>query len=156
MAIIFKSSDRVKLTIGEITLVLSPLTYGQKIEVAARTRIQKDGEQRINMALLAHLAIKYSLKNIVGVNNADKSKYGLSFEDKNFTSILGEKKEAVLTDECAEELIEGLTMSPSITTIAYQLINGIPDYIEDNEGNKAKGVKLEIMGKHKATKKKKK
>lgn len=154
MAILFKSSDRVKLTMGEITLTLSPLTYGQKINGATLPTSQSGGKQRVNMALLAHLMVKYSVKGIKGVDNADGSEYKLAFEEIEFDGVSKKKKESVLTDECADELIEGLLIKPSLSTIAYQLINGIPDYITDSDGEKAKGVKLEIVGKRKTAKRK--
>lgn len=156
MATIFRSSDRVKLTIGEITLTLSPLTYGQKIEAGALTRTQKGGVQRVDMAKLAHLFVKCTVKGIKGVQNADKSEFELDFEEKDFEERLGKKTTSVLTDECAEDLIEGLDINPNITLIASQLITKIPDYIEDAGGKKIKGVKLELVGKRKAMKRKKK
>lgn len=157
MAVIFKpATDRVKLKIGEVEFLLSPLSYGQKLDCATIPTKQFGGEKRVDMTILSHRIIKHSVKDIKGVDSADGSPYKLEFEEKEFSGVLLTKTENVLTDECAEDILVGLNITPPMISIAYQLLIEIPDYIVDDQGKKVKGVSLEIVGKHKVAKKKKK
>lgn len=118
---IFRPKDRLKLNIGEIEIMVSPLSYGQKVEVQSLGVSQgKNGikvNDKIDFNKLIYLVTKFTLKGIKGVENLDGSPYELEFEteDKN-----------CLSDSCVEEILN-LSISPKMSIALMQLMNGFPE-----------------------------
>ncbi len=128
---IFKLSDRIKIKINEVVLVVSPLSMTQKIEVqqflAKSAATPTDVQSSINGA---KLAMKYAIKAIEGVELSDGSKYELELENNE------------ITDECLEELLNS-EIANEITLTSIGLLNGIPrEIVDPTTGKPLKGVKI--------------
>lgn len=133
MAKILRLSDRVKLKIKDITFYLSPISNDKKIEISSCTKLQA-GEVVFDHAKAQHLYIKYSLKDIEGVETYDGEAYKLEFEGDT------------LTDECVSEIFN-LEQKNDLMSCAWQMLNGIPEKFVDDNGKKMQGVALDIISK---------
>ena len=93
---ILRLRDRVKLTVKDVSFLLSPLSVSHKAEIASLvTNIA--GKQNSDMIRSSLLSLKYSVKGVKGLKTVGGEDYKLDFEEDN--ESLG------LTDECAEELM---------------------------------------------------
>lgn len=134
--IIYPQSSRFEINIGEVTFVISPLSYQHKGHVSSFFA-KKNGinfEDQINAAFYS---IKYALKDIKGVKNADNSEYKLVFEGDS------------ITDECANEVLQ-LAESQDLIVATAKMIEGIPAL------KKLKGIKVKFPGQADLPSKKKK
>jgi hypothetical protein len=77
--IIYKMSDRIPVEIGELRFWISPLSYGQKMDLSNCSSVVS-GEQKIDGVKFASLLLKYSIKEIEGLTNFDGTEYKLSFD----------------------------------------------------------------------------
>lgn len=126
---IFKSTDRVKIKIDDVTITVTPFTYEQKIEVQS-IMLQAAEGNIIKGIEGAKLALKYSLKEIEGVELMDGSSYELELEN------------GVLTDECVEELLNS-EITTKLTLISIALLTGIKsEFLDPQTGKKLEGVSL--------------
>jgi len=131
-------TDRVKVKVGEITFILGPLTQMQKIELSECTKIDTNGESVYDLTRAQTLLVKYGLKGIEGVTDADDEPYRLDIQN------------GVLTDDCVSEVFT-LEEKNLYIQSAWQCLNSIPDKLTDPvNGKKLKGVALERVGKKKA------
>jgi hypothetical protein len=119
---------------------LAPLSLHQKSEVQ---RLTYEGIRSGNTTLTQDgllLALKASLKDIEGIEQADGSPYKLSF---------GEDK--LLTDECLEDLCN-ISFHEKLILICTSLVRGIPDQeFKDEKGNKIEGVDIVRTSKEQET-----
>lgn len=99
---IFKTTDRIPLTIANVKIWISPMEYEQKVAIQSATKM-KGGVEISDGFKVALLTLKFCVKEIEGVSNADGSPYQLEFEESG----------KVLTDECANELFQ-LENSPRL------------------------------------------
>lgn len=129
MAKIYKLSDRIKLKIGELTVVISPLSLHDKNEA---TKMISKGATTADLGMtqdgLIHL-LKSCVKDIIGLENADGSPYKLEFVDGK------------LTDECVSDLCN-LEIHTKLLMVASSLVRGIPSEFQDQHGNKIEGVEI--------------
>jgi len=135
MVKILRLSDRVKVKMGKISFLLAPLSNDRKREVSSCTTI-KGGEAVFDYAMAQHLYIKYSLKKIEGVKTYDNENYELDFEGDS------------LTDDCVSDVFN-LPQKGDLVSCAWQIMNGMPDKLVDDSGNKMQGVALEVVKKKK-------
>ena len=131
MVKILRLSDRIKLSIGEISFMLAPLSNDIKREIAGCSTI-KNGESIFDYAMAQHVYIKNSVKDISGVETYGGETYKLHFE--------GDK----LTDECVSDIFN-LQQKGILVSCAWQLLNGIPDKLTDDNGKPLKGVQLDVI-----------
>lgn len=114
--IIYKTTDRVPLKIGKLTVWISPLSALQKTEILSCTKLRA-GVDIVDVSKMALLTIKHSVKKLDGLNGvkyADGSKVDLSFND-----------EGSLDDDSLTTLLQIIDY-PKITAVAAQLLaNGI-------------------------------
>jgi hypothetical protein len=80
------------------------------------------------------LAMKYCIKDITGIQNADNSDYKLSFNDKG------------LSDECIDDLIN-CELSSQISLVTTSFVNGIPTKILNPDNTEAENVEILGLGK---------
>ena len=139
MSKILRVSDRIKLKIADITFTIAPLNQMQKIEVSECTKIGPEGKEVFDLLRAQTLLIKYSLKEVEGVEDEHGEPYQLSFENDS------------LSDDCVTEIFT-LEEKHLLTTAAWQCLNGLPDKLTDPiNGKKLKGVALELVGKKKVS-----
>ncbi len=129
---IYKSTDRIPVQIGELVFKLAPLSYIQKMEIySLQTKV--GGASIEDAAKAAFLAIKYSLKEVIGLESAvDGSVYELEFED--------DSKKA-LKDDCVSDIFS-LEEKNTLITCMFKFIESIPKEIVDSEGKPLAGVKI--------------
>ena len=121
MAKILKMSDRIKMQIGEVTFILAPFTYEQKMEMSDSVKVVS-GQDVIDVFKVKTMMLKYGLKKVEGIED-----YELSFDSQGN-----------LSDECISEILY-LDQSKTMLSACYEIHNGIPDEIE------TQGVALEIL-----------
>lgn len=129
MAKVFKCSDRLPIKIDDIEVKISPLTFQQRSElngiISQATKTLDFGKA----AEATFMAVKFSLKEISGVENYDGTPYELKFEN------------GILTDESVNDILN-LELSPKLGAVSVALINGVPDKIVDEKGNVVDGITL--------------
>lgn len=133
MAKIYKTSDRLPISIHNINFKISPLTFAQRAEVQADLFAASKGDMA-KATEASFKAVQYAVKEISGVESYDGTPYALTFADN------------ILTDECVNDLLN-LEIFPELTSVMTSLINGIPDKIVDAEGKEVKGITLLYQGK---------
>lgn len=133
MAKILRLSDRVKLKIKDVTFYLAPLSNDKKIEISSCTKMQS-GEVVFDHARAQHIYLKHSLKDIEGIETYDGEVYKLEFEGDS------------LTDDCVSEIFS-LEQRGDLMSCAWQILNGIPDKLVDDNGKKMQGVALDVVSK---------
>lgn len=115
---ILKNTDRVSVKIDTVTLKLSPLTFQQKSEVQGFMMEATKGNTQAGLEG-ARLAVKYSVKDMLGVTDIDGEKYNLE---------LGE--DGCLTDECCADLTNS-EMSEKLMITCCSIMTGMKQEIMD-------------------------
>ncbi len=125
--IIRKTSDIIRLKIGELTVKVSPLSRIQKAEVQALI-----SRGTIEDALAGtSLALKYAVKDVEGLQLEDGSKYELAKDEAGN-----------LDDETLDDLMNA-EFGEKITYVALNLLSNVPsEFTNPNTGEKLKGVKV--------------
>lgn len=132
MAKIQRISDRVKYKIGDVTFHCAPLTKDQKLEIQ-NCFIEKGKEQKYDLFTAQTLYLKYSLKDIEGVEDYHGEKYSLEFDNSGY-----------ITDNCISELLN-LEQKSTLLTALWQNLNGYNEDLRDpSTGEKLEGVALEL------------
>ena len=135
MAKILRLTDRIKITIEEITFTISPLSHQKKLELANCTKIV-DGENVYDLFKAQTLYLKNCLKDIEGVEGFDGEKYELEFDGDE------------LTDDCLSEVLN-LEQRHMLTSASWQLLNGYKELLDPITGEKLDGVSVEVVSKGK-------
>ncbi len=138
---IMRTSDRLKVKIDDITLIVSSLTYHQKIEVqscglASIGNKSPSDTPQIDVNRMMRLCLKFCIKGIDGINTLDGDKYTLDFEDD---------KKTKLSDECVEELLSMPITSQKIIVTLMALMAGLPkngEIIDPETNKKLQGVEI--------------
>jgi len=128
--IIYRTTDKVPLKIGKITIWVSPLAALQKAELLTCTKM-KGGQEVVDAPKMALLTLKHSIKDITGLNGAkysDGSKISLTFDD-----------DGSLDDDSLTAVMQILDY-PKITAVAAQLLTSGIDSID------VPGVKVDTSG----------
>ena len=127
---IYSLTDKIPVKIGDITISISPLSTIQKAEIQGlMLKTVKDPENTLPAMQASNLCVKYSLKEIKGVEMADGTSFGLQFED------------GVLTDDCVEQL-NNSELGTLLHQTCLNLLKGIPNTFVDEYGNELKGVEM--------------
>ena len=125
MARIYRTTDRISLSVDDLTIVISPLSVHQKalVEEAAK------GGGTSNLLKASLEAVRYSLKDIRGVVDSDDKEYTLEFNP-----------DGSLTDQCLDDIFN-IQESTKLISIALNLVNGVPEKFYDlSTGNPLEGV----------------
>lgn len=125
---ILRKGEKVKLTIEGVEMVISPLTYRDRVEISTGA-ITKAGEPvKTSYLENSFLLIKKCLKEIRGLKDHHGNDYALSFDENGD-----------LEDDCAEEIL-----------ICLQGEAAVSAFIEATRGTlgvTASGAELTILGK---------
>lgn len=113
---VYKTTDRLSLDLGELKVVISPLSYIQKQEVQSlMLEGQKNNDvTKMNDGIL--LALRYSLKEIQGLQD-ESGDYKLTLKD------------GMVAVECMDDLLN-IPISGQLMKISGKLINGVPEDFE--------------------------
>jgi hypothetical protein len=134
---IAKLDDRFKIKLGDITVVVSPLSGRQKIEMTSMIRQGEGGKFFIDKPSQEHYLIKHSVKGIEGLKDFDDSDYQLKFSENG----------KHLTDDCAEELL-GFLANTMFTYANTQAVGGVfGDVMNPFSGEKLEGISVERVTK---------
>lgn len=135
MTKVYRLSDRIKLKVDDIEVVIGPLSIHQKTEVEAASSAS-------GLLKAALTSMKYAIKDIKGLVDADGNPYELAKEED------GSLSEDTLND------LFNLPMSYKLSAISLQLLNSIPDeFLDVNTGKKLEGVEFIIDKDQKGKKK---
>lgn len=137
MSKILKLTDRVPVKIDDITVKISPLSYLQKLEIQDHMIAAASGDMKSAM-LGAAKAIKYSVKDIEGVQDYHGNKFELSFDEQGY-----------LQEECVDNLLN-LSQNNKLITVCAAFINGLPegDLVNPQTGEALEGISFgEVQGK---------
>ena len=129
MARIYKTTDRIKVKIDDITVTLAPLEFNQKQEGQAmilRGQKQED-EHAITKGVIQF--IKWSLKDIEGVEDSEGIPYKIKFHNNE------------VSDESISDLMN-LEIHPKLMQVCSSLAITIPQVFLDQKGKPLKGVEL--------------
>lgn len=128
MARIYRTSDRIRIKIDGLIVTVSPLNYHQKAEI--ETYLIGFARGDVSLAAKAMVsAVKYSLKDIEGVEDADGKKYELEFED------------GVVSDDCVSDLLN-LDISTKLQSTCTAFLHGVPKSFHDQNGEPLEGVEF--------------
>ena len=127
MVKIYKTTDRIPVKIDTLTFKISPLSFDQKAEIQAML-ISGDA---MSVVKAAKTSVKYAVKDVTGVENADGSKYQLEFEGE------------VLADHCVDDLLN-IDQDDKLSLVCTSFLNGIPkDFVDPQTGKKISGITIQ-------------
>lgn len=109
-----KTTEKIPVKIGELVFKITPLSFEQKCEI--QSMLATGGTTAVLKA--SKLAMKYSIKEISGIQNQDGSEYNVTFDD------LG------LSDEVIDDL-GNTEIGDSINYVCFSLLNGVPKQFEN-------------------------
>ena len=76
---ILKTSDRVRVKVGDIALTLAPLKQSQKVEMAGLTKVI-DGKETADLNAMMSYLVKHSVKGVEGVLDGSEAPLELEFD----------------------------------------------------------------------------
>lgn len=124
--IVYKTTDRIPLKLGDITIWVSPLSAYQKADILSTMKMQ-GGVEVADGPKMALLTIKHSVKRLTGLN-------GIKFFDGSEVTLTFDKNES-LDEESLNTLMQVINYS-KLTDIAAQLL------ISNIDELKIEGVKV--------------
>ena len=108
---ILRTTDRITVKIDDVTLKLAPMNFEQKSEVQGLMMEASKGNTQAGI-VGAKLAVKYSVKDMKGIETVDGDEYSLNFEND------------ILTEECVNDLINS-EMNERLMITCCSLLQGI-------------------------------
>ena len=138
---VLRTSDKIKVAVeaGEggdkFAFTVSPMRYEQKAEIMAARTIQQ-GVSKVDGLGVVRLSIKYGLKSIEGVTDADGEPYELETETP---------EKLALTNSAVDEVMN-MPRASYILLACARLINGAFEKLVDAEGKEIKGVSISFEG----------
>lgn len=114
--VIYRPSDKIPVKIGDLTLLISPLSAEQNAMILSLTRM-KGGEEVADAARMALVTLKYCVKEVQGLNGAtfaDGSPVSFDFDengiltDDSITVLYGLLNTATLNLLAAKLATEGI------------------------------------------------
>ncbi len=135
---ILRASDLVRIKISESTLVVQPLSYAKKLEMA-KFVTTKDGKEVHDWAGSIFYTVKNSIKGIEGVSDNNLNEIKLEFEGDQ------------LTDESASDVMGMIEshngMFLNISRIAGHAGKDIKSIVDPETGKTLDGVEIVITPK---------
>jgi len=132
---IARLSDRFKIKMEGVTVIVAPLSGRQKLEMTSMIKQQNDGKFYIDKASQEHFFIKHSIKEIQGLKDYDGVDYTLDFDGD------------CLSDTCGEELLSFL-VNTYFTVANAQVLKGVfGEVINPMSGEPIKGIVVERIEK---------
>lgn len=129
MARIYKKTDRIKVQIDDVTVTLAPLSLEQK--QSGQSMILNGQKNKDDHSITKGVIqfIKWSLKDISGVEDEDGKPYKLQFHNDE------------VSDESISDLLN-LELHPKLMTVCSALAITIPKVFVDQNGEPLAGVEL--------------
>lgn len=125
MALLYRTSDRLKLKVDDIVVHLSPLSYLEKAMVEEEVR----KGTTIALTTAAAMAVKYAVKGVENVFLPGGEEFFVELDE-----------EGKLTDQCVSDLLN-LQMYDKLISISLNLLNGVPKRFTNMEtGQPISGV----------------
>jgi len=125
--IIYKTTDRIKVKIGEVTFHLSPLTWDQKQDILNDAKLSEGKPSNRNST---YKSLKYAIKSVEGISLADGTAYQVDLDN------------GILSDACVEDILN-LELSPKLILACYSMVQGVPNNIYNPmTGEKIEGVEI--------------
>jgi len=118
---VYRNTDRIQLKVYDVVFSVKPFSFKQKADISAAITMESGTQTEDGHAAVQKL-IKYSIKEVKGINYPDGSAMKLQFDDDD-----------CLMDESIDELLN-LEITPDLTTSLYSFIRGIPKNLTDSEG----------------------
>lgn len=127
MTRIYKTNSKVEVTVDDITVFISPLSYHQKMEL--QDLMLRAASNDMDAAMKAVVkALKMAIKEVKGLIVDDEgTEYKLEFN--------GEE----LSDECVNDLLN-IPCSNKLTALCTALLAGVPDKIIGPDGMPVPGI----------------
>jgi hypothetical protein len=123
MAIVYRNSDRVRIKIDDIEVLIKPLTYREKSEIS---QLMVDG--KIGKAAVE--AVKCAVKDVKGIKQLDGKKYELEFDNDK------------LSENTIDDLMN-LSHSKKLILVCLNLLSTIPEkFVDETTGEELEGVSI--------------
>lgn len=127
MSIIYRTTDRIPIKIHDITVKISPLSMQQKNEILALMIEGQKANDMVKLSQATMLALRFSLKSVEGIQDAEGNEYNLEFEN------------GILTEQCTDDMLN-MNQSAALTQVCAAIINGVPSQFVDGKGQPLEGV----------------
>lgn len=109
-----KTTEKISVKVGELLFKITPLTFEQKCEI--QTVLAAGTTTAILKA--SKLAMKFSVKEITGLQNSDGSDYEVTFDNEG------------LSDDVINDLGNS-EIGDRLNYMCISLLNGIPNQFEN-------------------------
>lgn len=119
--------DLLKINANGVEVIFSPLNWQQKLEIASKMKM-KDGKEILDHGMQLFLTIKYSVKEIKGIELMDSTPFQV------------DKEGDVLTDDSASMVLDAL----STVNLLLPVMSGIDGKLESF---KEQGIVIEYTPK---------
>lgn len=127
MAKVFRTSDKISVKIDDIVVKISPLSYEQKSDIQS---LLISGNP-LSVVEAAKQSIRYAVKEVSGVEDADGSPYKLEFEN------------GYLSDSCIDDLLN-IDPDDKLSLVCTSLLQGIPKgFVDPQTGKPIEGISIE-------------
>lgn len=130
--IIYRTSDRIPVQIGEVRFLISPLSFSQRSAIAQLSQL-KAGTEHMDLSKIGKMTVRYAVKGVTGLKTSTGDDYVPDFE-----------ADGSLSDDSVEDIL-GLDLMPKLMTVCGKLMESISDHAIE-------GVKIDIQGVHSAKK----
>ena len=110
--IVYRTTDRIPVQVGELELTFAPLSFAQKTEINSHVKLEA-GKEQPDALKVALLYIKYGVKGLKGCELSDGSEYEVELDES------GNMTDASVND------VMSLESSPQIIRICALLANQI-------------------------------
>lgn len=147
---VLKRSDRIKVTVSDLNFdaskaepgakapllaafYLAPLTMAQKAEIKDCRQL-KGGVMVLDGLKASALAVKYSLKDVEGLEDSDGQTFKLEFTDNT---------QDALTDDCVESLLNA-EVSTVLMLACSNLIHQVYSKLTYPDGIEIPNVEVEV------------
>ncbi len=127
--VVYRNTDRVTLKIHDVTFSVKPLTYKEKADITSTISLDGGMQTEDTMSSVQKI-MKYSVKEVKGINYPDGSPLKLKFDDKNH-----------LEEDSIDELLN-MEITTDLTTALYSFMQGVPKKIVGIDGKKMDHVKI--------------
>ena len=128
MARLISTKERIPVTIDDIVIYISPLSYQEKMQLQDHMLQAVNGNMSEAMKGAA-MSIKFAVKKVDGIETSEGYKYQLEFEENG----------KYITDSCVDDLLN-LPQNNKLIATCSSLLEGIP---AENIRNPSTGEPLE-------------
>jgi len=134
MAIIYRTTDRIPVSIGDCEFVFAPISQSQKIQLTQRFQGLQPDDVAASIDMSKEL-LKQVIKDVKGIFLSDGSKWEVEFDAGQISS---NSLDEILSLECAGDLLK----------VAGQFLARVPregKLIDPSTGEPMAGVEVKKM-----------